>query len=215
MILKKTILTHSIYTLQGVMVRLMLVLAPVACILAGIGISSVLATYMKVTNIEFSDIRKKIIHLLRRYSNLAFLAIVHWKGMCCNQQINIKCLVISLICLWLRPLPTRIIVRRVELRLSDTFIFYYFRILILVAHNQHKNKPQVEKENIKVTHRTQSRMRLLLSWLLLLLSSLSHTHSIARGSPQKPTLLPLLCCLPNKTTVPELSLMTSAKLIIG
>ena len=33
---------------QGVMVRLMLVLAPVACILAGIGISSVLTTYMKV-----------------------------------------------------------------------------------------------------------------------------------------------------------------------
>jgi len=40
----------SIY-FAGVMVRLMLVLAPVACILAGIGISSVLATYMK--NIEF------------------------------------------------------------------------------------------------------------------------------------------------------------------
>ena len=30
------------------MVRLMLVLAPVACILSGIGISSVLVTYMKV-----------------------------------------------------------------------------------------------------------------------------------------------------------------------
>lgn len=40
----------SIY-FAGVMVRLMLVLAPVACILAGIGISSVLSTYMK--NVEF------------------------------------------------------------------------------------------------------------------------------------------------------------------
>ena len=30
------------------MVRLMLVLAPVACILSGIGISSILSTYMKV-----------------------------------------------------------------------------------------------------------------------------------------------------------------------
>jgi len=36
----------SIY-FAGVMVRLMLVLAPVACVLAGIGISSVLQTYMK------------------------------------------------------------------------------------------------------------------------------------------------------------------------
>jgi len=42
----------SIY-FAGVMVRLMLVLAPVACILAGIGISSVLATYMK--NIDFGS----------------------------------------------------------------------------------------------------------------------------------------------------------------
>ena len=33
--------------IQGVMVRLMLVLAPVACILAGIGISSTLSTYLK------------------------------------------------------------------------------------------------------------------------------------------------------------------------
>ena len=33
---------------QGVMVRLMLVLAPVACILSGISVSTVLTTYMKV-----------------------------------------------------------------------------------------------------------------------------------------------------------------------
>ncbi len=39
----------SIY-FAGVMVRLMLVLAPVMCILSGIGISAVLVTYMK--NIE-------------------------------------------------------------------------------------------------------------------------------------------------------------------
>lgn len=32
---------------QGVMVRLMLVLAPVMCILAGIGVSATLQTYMK------------------------------------------------------------------------------------------------------------------------------------------------------------------------
>ncbi|XP_066926454.1 dolichyl-diphosphooligosaccharide--protein glycosyltransferase subunit STT3A-like [Clytia hemisphaerica] len=42
----------SIY-FAGVMVRLMLVLAPVACILAGIGISSVLSTYMK--NVELTS----------------------------------------------------------------------------------------------------------------------------------------------------------------
>lgn len=42
----------SIY-FAGVMVRLMLVLAPVACILAGIGISSILSTYMK--NVEISS----------------------------------------------------------------------------------------------------------------------------------------------------------------
>ena len=38
------------------MVRLMLVLAPVACILAGIGISSVLTTYMKVCFVSSSYI---------------------------------------------------------------------------------------------------------------------------------------------------------------
>merc|ERR1712226_1686688 len=42
----------SIY-FAGVMVRLMLVLAPVACILAGIGISSILSTYLK--NLEVSS----------------------------------------------------------------------------------------------------------------------------------------------------------------
>lgn len=42
----------SIY-FAGVMVRLMLVLAPVACVLSGIGISSVLSTYMK--NIDLSS----------------------------------------------------------------------------------------------------------------------------------------------------------------
>lgn len=33
--------------LQGVMVRLMLVLAPVMCILSGVAVSSLLTTYMK------------------------------------------------------------------------------------------------------------------------------------------------------------------------
>merc|ERR1712179_302681 len=42
----------SIY-FAGVMVRLMLVLAPVACILAGIGISSILSTYLK--NLEVTS----------------------------------------------------------------------------------------------------------------------------------------------------------------
>lgn len=44
----------SVY-FKGVMVRLMLVLAPVACILAGIGISSVLSTYMKVGTIMLQN----------------------------------------------------------------------------------------------------------------------------------------------------------------
>lgn len=34
-------------SLQGVMVRLMLVLAPVMCILSGIAVSSMLSTYMR------------------------------------------------------------------------------------------------------------------------------------------------------------------------
>jgi dolichyl-diphosphooligosaccharide--protein glycosyltransferase len=42
-----------IVKLQGVMVRLMLVLAPVMCILAGIAISSTLHTYMK--NLDVSQ----------------------------------------------------------------------------------------------------------------------------------------------------------------
>lgn len=43
--------------LQGVMVRLMLVLAPVMCILSGIGVSSTLNTYMK--NLDVSRKEKK------------------------------------------------------------------------------------------------------------------------------------------------------------
>lgn len=39
-------IVRSVYS-QGVMVRLMLVLAPVMCILAGIGVSATLGTYMK------------------------------------------------------------------------------------------------------------------------------------------------------------------------
>lgn len=37
---------------QGVMVRLMLVLAPVACILSGISVSTILTTYMKVNCVQ-------------------------------------------------------------------------------------------------------------------------------------------------------------------
>lgn len=43
--------------LQGVMVRLMLVLAPVMCILAGIGVSSILTAFMK--NVELFESRTK------------------------------------------------------------------------------------------------------------------------------------------------------------
>ena len=38
---------NIIFLLQGVMVRLMLVLAPVMCILSGIAVSAMLVTYMK------------------------------------------------------------------------------------------------------------------------------------------------------------------------
>ena len=44
--------------LKGVMVRLMLVLAPVMCILSGIGISSVLFTYIK--NMNAPKVDKKL-----------------------------------------------------------------------------------------------------------------------------------------------------------
>ena len=50
------------------MVRLMLVLAPVACILSGISVSTILTTYMKVNNL-FSLII--IFSLLRELYNLA------------------------------------------------------------------------------------------------------------------------------------------------
>lgn len=40
------------YSLQGVMVRLMLVLAPVMCILSGIGVSATLTTYMKNLDVK-------------------------------------------------------------------------------------------------------------------------------------------------------------------
>jgi dolichyl-diphosphooligosaccharide---protein glycosyltransferase len=45
-----------VFLLQGVMVRLMLVLAPVMCILSGIGISSVLSTYMR--NLDITQPKK-------------------------------------------------------------------------------------------------------------------------------------------------------------
>jgi dolichyl-diphosphooligosaccharide--protein glycosyltransferase len=53
----------SIY-FAGVMVRLMLVLAPVMCILSGIGISAIYLTFMK--NIESEKQDKKIV---KRFDN--------------------------------------------------------------------------------------------------------------------------------------------------
>ena len=41
--------------LQGVMVRLMLVLAPVMCILSGIAVSSILTTFMRNLDISRKD----------------------------------------------------------------------------------------------------------------------------------------------------------------
>lgn len=43
---------------QGVMVRLMLVLAPVMCILSGIAVSSLLSTYMKQIDEVKTDKKK-------------------------------------------------------------------------------------------------------------------------------------------------------------
>lgn len=45
--------------LKGVMVRLMLVLAPVMCILSGIAVSSTLTTYMKNLDVVHKDKKKK------------------------------------------------------------------------------------------------------------------------------------------------------------
>ena len=45
--------------LQGVMVRLMLVLAPVMCILSGIAVSSTLTTYMKNLDVARKDKKVK------------------------------------------------------------------------------------------------------------------------------------------------------------
>jgi len=44
---------------KGVMVRLMLVLAPVMCILSGIAISSTLTTYMKNLDVSHKDKKAK------------------------------------------------------------------------------------------------------------------------------------------------------------
>ena len=46
-----------LFFVQGVMVRLMLVLAPVMCILSGIGVSETLAMYMK--NLDISKSTKQ------------------------------------------------------------------------------------------------------------------------------------------------------------
>jgi len=44
---------------KGVMVRLMLVLAPVMCILSGIAVSSTLTTYMKNLDVSHKDKKAK------------------------------------------------------------------------------------------------------------------------------------------------------------
>jgi len=43
------------WCMKGVMVRLMLVLAPVMCILSGIAVSSTLTTYMKNLDVSHKD----------------------------------------------------------------------------------------------------------------------------------------------------------------
>lgn len=45
--------------MKGVMVRLMLVLAPVMCILSGIAVSSTLTTYMKNLDVSRKDKKAK------------------------------------------------------------------------------------------------------------------------------------------------------------
>lgn len=47
------------YFTQGVMVRLMLVLAPVMCILSGIGVSHILSIFMRNLDIFDTKTRKK------------------------------------------------------------------------------------------------------------------------------------------------------------
>jgi len=46
---------HVTWCVKGVMVRLMLVLAPVMCILSGIAVSSTLTTYMKNLDVSHKD----------------------------------------------------------------------------------------------------------------------------------------------------------------
>ena len=48
---------YPLYLLQGVMVRLMLVLAPVMCVLSGIGVSSLLQSFMR--NLELFESKTK------------------------------------------------------------------------------------------------------------------------------------------------------------
>lgn len=52
MILFRINMGFGFFFFQGVMVRLMLVLAPVMCVLSGIGISSVLTTYMRQLDVN-------------------------------------------------------------------------------------------------------------------------------------------------------------------
>ena len=47
------------WCVKGVMVRLMLVLAPVMCILSGIAVSATLTTYMKNLDVSHKDKKSK------------------------------------------------------------------------------------------------------------------------------------------------------------
>ena len=65
----------SIY-FAGVMVRLMLVLAPVMCILSGIGISAILVTYMKNIDSE-SKVDKKLKKNEDNYPNKSEVTMIY------------------------------------------------------------------------------------------------------------------------------------------
>ena len=65
------------------MVRLMLVLAPVACILSGISVSTVLTTYMKVSCLVFIS--------YFAFNNPSFFSRIHLVNLKLNSSCQASC----------------------------------------------------------------------------------------------------------------------------
>ena len=73
---------------QGVMVRLMLVLAPVACILSGISVSTILTTYMKVNTVNAQNSMQHLNFSSFFFCFVLFCFFFNFESFCCVKYLK-------------------------------------------------------------------------------------------------------------------------------